>query len=289
VVAAAIACGYIHCALRRAGIIVVIESAELMQAFNNPVLEAHKLTVAIGGKMICRELDIVIRPGECWGVLGQNGVGKTTLLRTMAGLHMPQAGMVSWNGVTLAAHARRSLAQHVGVLLQSEGGEFWGSVQEYVLLGRFPHRASLFGYNAQDEALAQQALAQMELEGLTQRPFNTLSGGERQRAAIAQALAQQAQCYLLDEPLQHLDLRHQAQTMQVFSRLKEQGCALMMVLHDTLWAQRCCDHVLLQFADGHVLHGKAQELLTRTHLEALYQCPLRELSVEGERWFVAGV
>ncbi|MDP1638058.1 MAG: ABC transporter ATP-binding protein [Candidatus Nitrotoga sp.] len=260
-----------------------------MQSINNLGLEVRKLTVAIGGKMICRELDMMIRPGECWGVLGQNGVGKTTLLRTLAGLHTPQAGMVSWNGVALAAHARRNLAQHLGVLLQNEGGEFWGSVQEYVLLGRFPHRTSLFGYNAQDETLAQQALAQMELEGLAQRPYNTLSGGERQRAAIAQALAQQAQCYLLDEPLQHLDLRHQAQTMQVFSRLKEQGCALMMVLHDTLWAQRCCDHVLLQFADGHVLHGPAQKLLTRAHLEALYQCPLRELSVEGERWFVAGV
>ncbi|MEO6421446.1 MAG: ABC transporter ATP-binding protein [Candidatus Nitrotoga sp.] len=260
-----------------------------MQAFNNLILEVRKLTVAIGGKMICRELDLMIRPGECWGVLGQNGVGKTTLLRTLAGLHMPQAGMVSWNGVALADHSRRNIAQHLGVLLQNEGGEFWGSVQEYVLLGRFPHRASFFGYNAQDEALAQQALAQMELKDLAQRPYNTLSGGERQRAAIAQALAQQAQCYLLDEPLQHLDLRHQAQLMQVFSRLKEQGCAFMMVLHDTLWAQRCCDHVLLQFADGHALHGTVQEMLTRAHLEELYQCPLRELSVEGERWFVAGV
>ncbi|RFC33671.1 MAG: iron complex transport system ATP-binding protein [Candidatus Nitrotoga sp. MKT] len=256
-----------------------------MQAF----LEARKLTVAIGGKLICRELDMMIRPGECWGVLGQNGVGKTTFLRTLAGLHTPQAGMVSWNGVALAAHARRSLAQNIGVLLQNEGGEFWGSVQEYVLLGRFPHRTALFGCNVQDEALVPQALAQMELEGLAHQPYNTLSGGERQRAAIAQALAQQAQCYLLDEPLQHLDLRHQAQTMQVFSQLKEQGCALMVVLHDTLWVQRCCDHVLLLFADGHALHGAAHELLTRAHLEALYQCPLRELFVEGERWFVAGV
>ncbi len=260
-----------------------------MQSINNLSLEVHKLTAAIGGKTICHELDMMIRPGECWGVLGQNGVGKTTLLRTLAGLHTPQSGMVSLNGVALAAYDRRNLAQHLGVLLQNEGGEFWGSVQEYVLLGRFPHRASLFGYSVQDEALVQQALAQMALEGLAQRPYNTLSGGEQQRAAIAQALAQQAQCYLLDEPLQHLDLRHQAQTMQVFSRLKEQGCALIMVLHDTLWAQRCCDHVLMQFVDGHVLHGTAQELLTRAHLEALYQCPLRELSVEGERWFVAGV
>ncbi len=260
-----------------------------MQAFHDPVLEAHNLTVATGGKIMCRELDIVIRSGECWGVLGQNGVGKTTLLRTMAGLHTPQTGMVSLHGVALDAHARHSFARQVGVLLQNEGGEFWGSVQEYVLLGRFPHRASLFGYNAQDEALAEQALVQMELEGLAHRSYNTLSGGEQQRAAIAQVLVQQAKCYLLDEPLQYLDLRHQAQTMQVFSRLKEQGCALMMVLHDTLWAQRCCDHVLMLFDEGHVLQGAAQELLTRAHLEALYQCRLRELSVEGERWFVAGV
>ena len=105
-VAAAIACGDIYCAAGRAGIAVVIESAELMQASSNLVLEVRELTVAIGGKTICRELDMMIRPGECWGVLGQNGVGKTTLLRTMAGLHMPQAGMVSLNGVALAEIGR---------------------------------------------------------------------------------------------------------------------------------------------------------------------------------------
>ena len=253
------------------------------------MLQAHNLTVSIGGKIICRELTIAIRPGECWAVLGQNGAGKTTLLRTLAGLHPAQAGRVSWAGQPLQASARRELARHVGVLLQSEGGEFWGSVLEYVLLGRFPHRASWFGYSAGDELIAQQALAQMELAELAQRPLNTLSGGERQRAAIAQMLAQQVQCYLLDEPLQHLDLRHQLQAMQVFGQIREQGGALLMVLHDTLWAQRCCDHVLLQFADGRVLHGAARELLTREHLQELYQCPLRELTVEGERCFVPGV
>ena len=253
------------------------------------MLQARNLTVAIGGKVICRELNFVIRPGECWGVLGQNGAGKTTLLRTLAGLHLPQSGTVSWHGAVLQSYPRRDLARHLAVLLQSEGGEFWGSVLEYVLLGRFPHRASLFGYSAGDEAIVRQAMEQMELLELAQRPLNTLSGGERQRAAIAQALAQQAQCYLLDEPLQHLDLRHQAQAMRVVTQLKEQGGALLMVLHDILWAQRCCDHLLLQFADGQLLHGAAQDMLTRAHLEALYQCPLRELEVEGERCFVPGV
>ena len=252
-------------------------------------LQANNLTVQIGGKVVCRNLNVTLLPGQCWGVLGQNGAGKTTLLRTLAGLYMPQAGTVSWNGVAQTAHGRRNLARHVAVLLQSEGGEFWGSVLEYVLLGRFPYRAALFGYSALDEAMAQQALAQVELADLALRPLNTLSGGERQRAAIAQTLAQQAQRYVLDEPLQHLDLRHQVQAMRLFTQLKEQGCALLMALHDLLWAQRCCDHVLLQFADGRVLHGEAHDLLTRSYLEALYQCPLRELVVAGERCFVPGV
>ena len=107
--------------------------------------------------------------------------------------------------------------------------------------------------------------------------------------AIAQVLAQQTGCCLLDEPLQHLDLRHQAQAMRLFTRLREQGHALVMVLHDMLWAQRCCDHVLLMFPDGTVRHGAARELLTRANLEALYQCPLREVEADGERCFVPGV
>lgn len=252
-------------------------------------LEANNLTVEIGGKTVCRELDLIARAGECWALLGQNGAGKTTLLRTLAGLHPPRVGRVSWNGMALAAYSRRTFAQQVGILLQGEVGEFWGSVQEYALLGRFPHRNVLLGYGAQDEVLANQALQQVDLAGLADRSLDTLSGGERQRAAIAQLLVQHPECYLLDEPLQHLDLRHQAQVMQIFSKLQAQGGTIMMVLHDPLWAQRCCDHVLMQYPDGRVLHGRSQDLLTRGHLEELYQCPLHEISVAGERCFVAGV
>ena len=254
-----------------------------------PLLQAHNLAVAIGGKVICRDLSLTIRAGECWGVLGQNGAGKTTLLRTLAGLHAPQSGTVSWQGAPLTTYARRDLARNLGVLWQSESGEFWGSVLEYVLLGRFPHRTALFGYSAGDEAIAQQALAAVELLEFTHRPLNTLSGGERQRASIAQTLAQQAQCYLLDEPLQHLDLRHQAQAMRVFGQIQQQGRSVLMVLHDTLWVQRSCDHLLLHFADGQVLHGSVPDLFTLENLETLYQCRLREIVVEGERCFVPSV
>ena len=251
------------------------------------MLEARNLTVSIGGKTVCRELSFAVQPGQCWGVLGQNGAGKSTLLRTLAGLHAPDAGEVRAEQVALGGIPRRELAQQLGVLLQSENGEFWGTVLDYVLLGRFPHRRNVFGYSAADEAIAQQALAATDLEPLAQRPLNQLSGGERQRAAIAQLLAQQTRCLLLDEPLQHLDLRHQTQVMRLFSGMRE--CAMFMVLHDLLWAQRCCDHLLLMFPDGSVRAGTTAELLTREHLEALYQCPVRVAEVEGERCFLPGV
>ncbi|MBI5918022.1 MAG: ABC transporter ATP-binding protein [Nitrosomonadales bacterium] len=262
------------------------------------MLEARNLTVSIGGKTVCCDLNLAVRPGECWGVLGQNGAGKSTLLRTLAGLHQPDAGEVvfrssideagSRNATGVAIHRidRRELARQLGVLLQSEEGEFWGSVREYVLLGRFPHRRGWFGHSAEDEAVADQALATLGLAALAQRPLNQLSGGERQRAAIAQLLAQQPRCLLLDEPLQHLDLRHQAQAMGLFAARADSRQAVFMVLHDLLWAQRCCDHLLLLFPDGRALAGEAETLLTRENLEALYQCALREFSVEGERHFV---
>ena len=252
-------------------------------------LQAQNLTASIGGKIICRELDFTINPGECWGVLGQNGAGKTTLLRTLAGLHAPDSGTVCFNKLPLSMHARRDLARHIGVLPQIEGGEFWGSVLEFVLLGRFPYRTALFGYSDGDEAIARRSLAQMELVEFAQRPLNTLSGGEHQRAAIAQLLAQNPAYCLLDEPLQHLDIRHQLEVMRIFGRLREQQVALFVVLHDMLWVQRHCDHLLLMFPDGTVRCGTAQELLTRENLEALFQCALREQTVDGERCLIPGV
>jgi iron complex transport system ATP-binding protein len=252
-------------------------------------LQARNLTVSIGGKIICRELDLTLNPGECWAVLGQNGAGKTTLLRTMAGLHAPDAGEVQFRQLPLGSHARRELARNIGVLQQHEGGEFWGSVLEYVLLGRFPYRTALFGYSAGDEAIAMDALAQMELDGLASRPLNTLSGGEHQRAAIAQLLAQQPRFCLLDEPLQHLDLRHQLRVMHTFRRLGQQGAAVLLVLHDLIWIQDHFDHLLLIFPDGSVRCGAAEALLTRANLEALYQCTLLEQTIDGKRCFIPSV
>jgi iron complex transport system ATP-binding protein len=241
------------------------------------MLRAEKLHLEVPGKVLCRELDLEIRPGECWGVLGRNGSGKTTLLHALSGLRAPQDGTVSWGGRPLAACPRRDLARRIGVLPQDEGHEFWGTVLEYVLLGRYP-RATGFAASGEDQVAAQEALWQVGMAGLAGRRLATLSGGERQRVRIAMLLAQKPQLYCLDEPLQHLDLGHQAETLQLLRDLAlNHSKAVLMVLHETLWAGRYCDHILMLYDDGRIKAGRAAELMTQNNLEELYQCGLREI------------
>jgi iron complex transport system ATP-binding protein len=239
------------------------------------MLRAERLTIAVGTRTLCRELDLAVAPGELWAVLGCNGSGKTTLLHALAGLAPAVAGRVSVAGKLLADYSRRSLRRTLGVLLQREDQEFWGSLADYVMLGRYPHARSLFGWDASDEEAAARAILAFDLEPLAAQSYGTLSGGERQRARLAQLWAQNPQFMLLDEPLQHLDLRHQLQTLErVSAAARDAGKAVMLVLHDLAFASRC-DRVLMLYGDGRHAAGAAADLLQPERLEELYGCRVR--------------
>lgn len=244
------------------------------------MLATAQLTLGYPGRTLCRELDMTIRPGECWGILGQNGSGKSTLLHALAGLTVPLSGSVLLDARPLTQWPRRALARRMGLLLQEEEGGYWGTVREFVTLGRYPHG------DEDGEAIAA-ALHDMQLEQLAARTLASLSGGERQRARIAQLLAQAPDICCLDEPLLHLDLRHQAEVMGLFRQLaQDAGKALLMVLHEPHWASRFCDHVLLLYGDGSSASGAAAELLTRERLEDVYQCGLDEVHTHQQTIFL---
>ncbi|MEW6312820.1 MAG: ABC transporter ATP-binding protein [Pseudomonadota bacterium] len=241
------------------------------------MLACANLSLGYPGKALCLDLKWGMRPGECWALLGQNGSGKTTLLHTLGGLRTPLAGVVTLDGKALYDYPRRDLARRVGVLLQHEDYGFWGSVTDYVLLGRHPHRRSPFGWSEEDRHIAEEALAQVDMSWLAGRPLDTLSGGERQRARLALLLTQQTGICLLDEPLQYLDVRHQVQTLELLRGLTDAGKAVMLSLHDVSWAARYCSHALLLHDDGTAESGKSEEVLTRARLEHLYRCAFEEV------------
>lgn len=238
-------------------------------------LSADELTLGFPGRVLCRGLSFAIAPGQCWAVLGNNGSGKTTLMHVLAGIRDPLAGTVRADGSALARLGAAARAQRIGLLLQEEPTQLWGSVLDYVALGRYPHRRSLLGRDPDAERLARGKLERMGLAALAGRSLATLSGGERQRARLALVLTQDPVVYLLDEPLQHLDLRHQLQTLDCFTALAQTaGRAVVMVLHDPSIARRCCDHAILLYDAESPLAGPAERVLTSDNLERLYGVPL---------------
>ena len=240
------------------------------------MLRTEGLKLSIGGRELISTLDLSLAPGQCWALLGRNGAGKTSLILALAGLRPPQSGTVAFDGAPLAACARSDLARRIAVLLQDEETDFWGSVLDYVMLGRYPHSKSTWSRDEEGAALARATLAELDLADHSAQAYRTLSGGERQRARIAQVLLQDAEILLLDEPLQHLDLRHQAQVMRTLARYAADGRTVLAALHEPGHAARHCGFSVLLYDAGRASLGRSSEMLTQANLEALYQCPLEE-------------
>jgi iron complex transport system ATP-binding protein len=238
------------------------------------MLTVTKVTVRAGDRTLCRDLTAAFGGGECWAVLGPNGSGKTTLLHTLAGLRVPANGAIELARMPIADYSRREVAQRIGLLLQEENAFYWGTTLDYALLGAFARTA--FGApDAATRARALDALAAMALTGFEDCAFAALSGGERQRARIAQLVVQDTEILLLDEPLLHLDLKHQMAVMAWLRRAAhEAGKLVIMVLHDTIWASRFCDRVLLLYDGGRVISGLAPDVLRKDNLEQLYGCAM---------------
>lgn len=253
------------------------------------LLSTENLQASVAGRVICRNLSLNVRPGERWAILGINGIGKTTLLHTLAGLRQPDRGTIHYRDRPLTQYSSRSLAKQRGLLFQDKADPFPATVMETVLIGRHPYIENWQWESANDIDRARQALQQVGLASLEKRTINTLSGGERQRVAIATLLAQQPRVLLLDEPTNHLDIHHQMQVMQLVNdKVSNQQSAAIMILHDMNTAARFCDHVLMMFDEGDILQGTTGELLTAQRLESLYGHPIRQLTTDTQTVFIPG-
>ncbi|HID49311.1 MAG TPA: ABC transporter ATP-binding protein [Chromatiales bacterium] len=252
-----------------------------------PLLSTRNLRLAIGERILCRGLDLDVHAGQCWGLLGQNGAGKTTLLHTLAGLRSGQGGEIRLGGTPIDELPRRDVARRLGLMPQDSIDAFPATVLETALIGRHPHLSRWQWESPRDLALARDALRRTGLAGMEARPVSTLSGGERRRLALATLLVQAPPLMLLDEPANHLDLRHQHDMLGLLRDQARAGHAVLMVLHDINHALRYCDHVVLLFAEGKPRHGPAGVLLEPALLSELYQHPVSRIQDGQHSLFVA--
>ncbi len=252
-----------------------------------PLLSTKALSVRIGACQVCAALDWNASAGECWGILGRNGTGKTTLLHTLAGLHTPTAGRVDLAGTDLARLGRRDVARRIGLLPQDHSDPFPADVLTTVLAGRHPHLRPWQWETATDVGLAESALVQLDLAGFARRRVSALSGGERRRVGLATLLAQAPDIYLLDEPLNHLDPHHQIAVLEVLrQQCRQADGTVIMSLHDVNLAARYCDRLLFLFGEGETAAGESAQMLTSEHLEQLFAHPMQAVGGDGRTVFV---
>ena len=251
------------------------------------LLKTDGLNVEIAGKKVCEDLAISFNRGECWGVLGRNGIGKTTLLHTLAGLRTPNQGVVYLEDLPIDSVPRRQVAQTLGVLLQDSLDPFPTTVLETALIGRHPFLSAWQWEGDADIALAKEALEMVGLEGMEQRQVGTLSGGERRRLGIASVLTQSPSAFLLDEPTNHLDLHHQFSLSALLkTRCVKENVLAITIMHDINVAAKYCDHLIMIFGEGELQFGSADQLLDTDNLGRLYQHSIKEFRDGNQRMYL---
>ena len=252
-------------------------------------LACQSLDVSIAGKSICGNLDIELEPGQVWGLLGPNGIGKTTLLKCMSGLSVPDSGAVLLENQVIDKLPRRTIARLLGMLQQHTVYVFDASVLETAMTGRHPHLGYWEREGPQDKQKALDAIRDVDLEGFEARSVTRLSGGEARRLAFASLMVQEPAILLLDEPTNHLDMKHQIRIMNLVESqvTNAQRCA-MIAMHDVNLAARYCSHILMLFGEGDWQAGPVDELLNLENLERLYQCPVETLQSQAGKRFLPG-
>lgn len=235
------------------------------------LLTVNHASMGYSRQPVLRDVSFSLAQGTICCLLGANGCGKTTLMRTLLGVIPLLSGEILLEGRPGSQLSHRQRAQSIAWVPQAHDGVFAFSVLDMVLMGLAP-AIGAFSVPGKRERLA--ATAQLEKLGivhLAARRWNTLSGGERQLALIARALIQQPRLLLLDEPASSLDFGHQIHLLDTLAQLKGSGMTMLMSTHHPLHASAVADSVIRIEPDGRVSQGTPAEQLTTASLAALYQ------------------
>jgi len=238
------------------------------------VLEIRHLNFRYKQEIILKDISFSVAQGEFVSVIGPNGCGKTTLIKTILRSILPETGTIHIQGQEVKTLSNKELARHLAVVMQTIDPAAM-TVQDYVLLGRLPFFERYQFFETQkDLAIAQKYMEMTGIAALSHAKINEISGGERQLAAIARALTQDPALLVLDEPTAHLDITHQVRVLNLINTLKTQlSLTILMVLHDLNLAAEYSDRlVLMDKKQGQIFKaGTPEEVLTRESIQEVYE------------------
>jgi iron complex transport system ATP-binding protein len=235
---------------------------------SEPLDQAHRLAVehvrlAYDDRVVVDDLSFVVPDGKVTVIVGPNACGKSTLLRSLARLLTPKAGVVLLDGQEIRTLPTRVVAQRLGILPQQPIAPDGITVGDLVARGRHPHQRWFRQWSTGDEDAVLAALEATRTTEIADRSVDELSGGQRQRAWIAMALAQGTDILLLDEPTTFLDLTHQIEVLDLMAELNAvSGRTIVCVLHDLNLACRYAHHLVAMKAGRIIAEGPPDEVIT---------------------------
>jgi ABC-type cobalamin/Fe3+-siderophores transport systems, ATPase components len=241
-------------------------------------IEGRGLTIGYPDRTVGRGLDVALSTGEVLALLGPNGGGKTTLLKTLLGLLKPKAGEVRLGDKPLDNYSIRERARVVAYVPQVHISTFAFTGETVVLMGRTAHGSLFTRPSGQDRAVAHAALERFGIAALASRPYTMISGGERQLVLLARALAQEPQFIVLDEPTASLDFGNQGKVMREIRALAKSGHGVLFTTHDPNHALRAADRAYLLREGTRIADGPVATVLNREQLEALYRATVERLT-----------
>ena len=224
------------------------------------MIELHNLTVGYGTKAILSDINQTLEPGRLVCLLGSNGVGKSTILRTLAGFLQPLAGKVLLDGKDLSSLSLSQRSKTVSIVLTERVEVPYMKVADLVGMGRSPYTGFFGKFTKEDKQIVGEAIEMVGISCLAERTIDTLSDGERQKAMLAKALAQQTPIILLDEPTAFLDFHAKISTLRLMQKLAhETNKIILMSTHDVEMALRLSD-LLWIVQDGKIQTGTTASL-----------------------------
>jgi iron complex transport system ATP-binding protein len=251
------------------------------------ILVADKLDIGYRRKRIGQGIDLDIREGEVLCLLGPNGGGKTTLMKTLLGLLPALGGKVTLEGEDIGQFSRARLARIVGYVPQAGTAFFPFTVLDVVLMGRVAHIGLFASPGARDVAAADKALAALGIGHLRDRIYTEISGGERQLALISRALAQEPRLLVMDEPTASLDFGNQLRVLDHITALARHGMAVVLSTHDPDHVFLCGDRAALLYGGRLAAIGPPAEVITPETLAALYGVEVEVVELPDHATFTA--
>ena len=237
-----------------------------------PLFKIDNLSGGYHKETILKDISLEINKGDFLGIIGPNGSRKTTLLRLISKVLLPQKGAITFAGRDISTMDPKEFCRNAAFVSQDSVINLAFTSLEIVLLGRTPYLKRLQFESKLDARIAGDCMAMTDTSHLKDKFIDELSAGERQRVMIAKALAQEPALLFLDEPTSHLDIGHQIQIMDLLKKLNtKQGLTIVMVMHDLNLASEYCNRIVL-LDDGRIFkEGVPEEVLTYQNIEKVYK------------------